>query len=82
MEVCPNCESKRVIKMGKGVMALAIACGGSFMFFVLGFLFPLFWAGIPASWVLAALMLLGASVYQCQDCKKTWPVPKKAAKTA
>jgi len=76
MEICPNCESKRVVKMGKGAMALVIACGGSFVFFILGFLFPLFWAGIPVSWVLAGLTLLGSSVYQCQDCKNSWPVPK------
>lgn len=84
MEICPKCEGKRVIKMGKGIMALVIACGGSFMFFVLGFLFPLFWIGIPASMVLALLMTLGTSVYQCQDCRHSWPVPKteKTIKTA
>lgn len=82
METCPNCGSNKVMKMGKGVMALVVACGGSFVFFVLGFLFPLFWAGIPASWVLAGLTLLGSSVYQCQACKNSWPVTKKKSVSA
>lgn len=82
MVLCPKCESKRVVKMSKAVMALVIICVGSFVFFVLGFLFPLFWVGIPACWVLGLLMLLGTSVYQCQYCRHSWPVPKKRSTAA
>lgn len=73
---CPNCESKRVVKMGKGAMALVVFCCGSFIFFLLGCLLPFLWVGIPVCCVLAVLLLAGSSVYQCQDCRNTWRVPK------
>ena len=77
MENCPKCSSKKVKTISKVFLGAIIACVGTLIFFILGFLFPLFWAGIPACWVLGYVMIIGGSVYQCQECRYTWPIVTK-----
>lgn len=64
---CPNCESKRNMKIGKSAVLIVMWLFASFFMFV-GFLFP-------PLWILSFLLLLASPVaffvkpvYTCKDC--------------
>lgn len=77
---CPRCSSVKVVKVNKWVVSIALGSIGTLVFFVLGFVFPFFFFGVPAAWIFALVLLLGKSALQCQECHFAWdpsqPPPK------
>ena len=81
METCPECGSKKVKTISRVLLGVITACVGTLLFFIPGFLFPLAWAGIPVCWLVGYVMIIGGSVYQCLECRHTWPIVTKRGRS-
>jgi len=70
--VCPRCGSKKVQSVSKWLLGFVLFLSAGIFVWI-----PFLWLLIPIVLILSALAFLAAffakSMWQCQDCKHTWP---------
>lgn len=80
-EPCPRCGSNRVQPINKVLLGFMIASMGTLVFGIMGIFIWIFIIAVPFCWIIGLfLAVFGQSIWQCQDCHKSWKMekPKKA----
>ena len=72
MDICPQCESKKVRVYGKGVVLLFGFLVMSMGCWITLILPPIGIVMVVVGIVLMCMTPFSKKVKQCQDCKKTW----------